>query len=401
MDINLNNKIKNAIDFYMLINNLKSVTKDNNQSIADEIYGSMVLATAINSEYKKVDNLGLTIRIILLGIAQEYYEDILLDTLAKMKNGDIYIKNISSYYDFESFNNKNSKFAFDCVMIELSMTYFFDKFLIEENIQSCNIEELYNIAKNYGFIDKFGNDDKKNFEIFRFYYLNRALKQKVRSGWDQNHWNITKERIERISEHVVGTIALALAFNSEFNSNIDLDNVVSTLSIHEIGEIEIGDITPFDDITPEQKKKIEHEAMKNTIGNLSNKKEMLNKLFDFDDLKDSNDKFAYYCDKLEADIQAKVYQEGGYQHTLTDQENNVVFKSSKVQKIVEDGAKTAFDIWYEYDKPIYENDEVFSNILKYVRDNNIVMDILNKYDSGSIIRENPKILSNMNKETSN
>lgn len=152
-----------------------------------------------------------------------------------MKNGDIYIKNISSYYDFESLDNKNGKFAFDCAMIELSMTYFFDKFLIEENIQSCNVEELYNIAKNYGFIDKFGNDDKKNFEIFRFYYLNRVLKQKVRSGWDKNHWNITKERIERISEHVVGTIALALAFDSECNFNIDLDNVVSTLSIHEIG----------------------------------------------------------------------------------------------------------------------------------------------------------------------
>lgn len=186
--------------------------------------------------------------------------------------------------------------------------------------------------------------------------------------------------------------------------------------------------------------------MKNTIGNLSNKKEMLNKLFDFDDLKDSNDKFAYYCDKLEADIQAKVYQEGGYQHTLTDQENNVVFKSSKVQKIVEDGAKTAFDIWYEYDKPIYENDEIFSNILKYVRDNNIAMvlykknfkslaeiacdmreqltdinpnmeqlmrlyvntkasdyfanDNPSKCDSGSIVRENPKKLSNKNKKTS-
>lgn len=38
---------------------------------------------------------------------------------------------------------------------------------------------------------------------------------------------------------------------------------------------------------------------------------------------------------------------------------------------------------------------------KELLDNNIVMDILNKYDSGSIVRENPKILSNMNKETSN
>ena len=52
--------------------------------------------------------------------------------------------------------------------------------------------------------------------LFKFYYLNRILKQKVRSGWDSTHWNISNERIERISEHCVGTIALAIALKSEF-----------------------------------------------------------------------------------------------------------------------------------------------------------------------------------------
>jgi len=33
------------------------------------------------------------------------------------------------------------------------------------------------------------------------------------------------------------------------------------LIIHEIGEVLIGDITPFDNITPEQKQRVEHQAM--------------------------------------------------------------------------------------------------------------------------------------------
>lgn len=360
-------KYKNIINFYMLANNLKYITNDKNQSIADQIYGAMVLAMAINSEYNRVDNIGVILEIILLGTMNENNNRELNDILKNMNSGDLYTNNIYKYYN-STLSCNDGRFAFDCITLEYMMNYFFEDFLIEENIKNKSIEELYKFFKNYGLADKFGNDENKNFEIFRFYYLNRILKQKLRSGWDSTHWNVSSERIERISEHIVGTIALAMAINSEFEFLINLDKVISTLCIHEVGEIIIGDITPFDDITPNKKKEIEHKAIIEVIGNLTKHNEMINLIFEFDNKQTIEAKFTYYCDKLEADIQAKVYQDMGCQHSLNEQENNVVFKSPKVQKMVQDGAMTAFDIWYEWDKSIYIDEPVFTKTLKYIKE---------------------------------
>ena len=113
--------------------------------------------------------------------------------------------------------------------------------------------------------------------------------------------------------------------------------------------------------------KKEHEAMREVIGDLVNQEEFLSLLFEFDEKKTKEAIFAHHCDKLEADIQAKVYQDMGCQHPLDEQENNVVFKSNKVQQMVKDGAQTAFDIWYEWDKSLYYDDEDFARLLDYVR----------------------------------
>ena len=59
----------------------------------------------------------------------------------------------------------------------------------------------------------------------------------------------------------------------DYNKKINLDEVEKLLAIHEIGEALIGDITPFDGITVEQKKEMEHKAIINVIGNLDNKNE--------------------------------------------------------------------------------------------------------------------------------
>lgn len=367
MDNNEKEKIQNAISFYMLVNNFKYATIDGYQSIADQIYGSMILATAINSEYNQTDNLGETIRIILLGTIDEYCHSELINILKNMNKGNRYMDELYRYYDRTSLDNKNGRFAFDCRNAEYAMESFFEKFLAEENIQTESVEELYAIAKNQGLTDILGNDEKKNLEIFRFYYLNRVLKNKIRSGWDSNHWNVSAKRVERISEHIVGTIALATALASEFDFNINLDGVTSVLCIHEVGEINIGDITPFDGITPNQKEEIEHKAIIQVIGNLSNRNNMISSIFEFDKKETNESKFAHYCDKLEADLQAKVYQDRGYQHSLSEQQNNVVFKSPKVQKMIQDGATTAFDIWYEWDKSIYTDALVFEKTLKYIR----------------------------------
>ena len=208
----------------------------------------------------------------------------------------------------------------------------------------------------------------------RFYLLATQLKYKIRSGWNETHWNVSKERIESVAEHIYGTCILALSIDSEFETHLDIDKVVKMLVLHELGEVVIGDITPFDNISPEEKMKSEHEAIKKVLGDLIKKEEYFALLMEFDERKTREAIFAYHCDKLEADIQAKVYQDMGYQNPLDRQENNVVFKSKRVQQMMQNGAKTAFDIWYEWDKSLYVDDENFAALLGYVKENNTQTD---------------------------
>lgn len=237
-------------------------------------------------------------------------------------------------------------------------------------------KEYIMLSKAYQKTNK--KQEEKLNDAMRFYLLATQLKYKIRSGWDENHWNISKERIESIAEHVYGTCILAISIDSEFKTNLDINKVIKMLVIHELGEVVIGDITPFDNITPEEKMEKEHEAIKEVLGNLIKKDEFYSLLLEFDDKKTKEAIFAHHCDKLEADIQAKVYQDMGCHNSLNEQENNVVFKSQRVQKMVKDGAKTAFDIWYEWDKSLYLDDKTFADILDYVRENNTQQDFFSK-----------------------
>jgi putative hydrolase of HD superfamily len=212
--------------------------------------------------------------------------------------------------------------------------------------------------------------EEKTKNALRFYLLSTKLKYKIRTGWDKNHWNINSERLESVAEHVYGTCILATSLNSEFNFNLDMEKVQNMLILHEIGEVLIPDITPFDGITAEEKAKMEHQAMKDVLGDIVSKDKFYDLLLEFDEHKTRESKFAYLCDKMEADLQAKVYQDMGCQHSLDDQKNNVVFNSPKAVKMVKDGAKTAFDIWYEWDKPKYDGEPVFQRVLSYIKNNN-------------------------------
>lgn len=45
----------------------------------------------------------------------------------------------------------------------------------------------------------------------------------------------------------------------------------------------------------------------------------------------------------------------------------MVFKNESIQQMLQDGAKTAFDIWYEWDKALFADDEKFSALLDYLK----------------------------------
>ena len=360
-------EIRKSLNFYVCSNKLKNMIIDepNNYSVADHLFGSMILATAIDSEFKETNDLSKIYRMLLLSEFNILYPNYDFDNL---KLGKQYAKEILEARDM---NTENGKLVFKYKMLDHLLTKLIKE---KEKEDYLSLSDLINEGSKIISLLCSKNSSECE-EIFKFYYLNFRLKNKVRTGWDSKHWNIKSDRIETVSEHVVGTLSLAMVLNSEFEYNLDIDKVLKMLTIHETGETLIGDITPFDGITPEKKKEIEHKAMRDALGNLKEKDNMLSLLFEFDEQETPEAKCSHYCDKIEADLQAKIYQDKGMHHSLDNQKNNVVFNSSRVQQMVKDGAKDAFDIWYEWDKTIYAGDSQFpefTNMLKIARANDLL-----------------------------
>ena len=209
-------------------------------------------------------------------------------------------------------------------------------------------------------MDNFGNS-------MRYYLLTIELTRRIRTGWDKDHWNIQAPRLESIAEHVYAVIMLAISIQANFKLKINLERVILMIAIHEIGEVLIGDITPFDGVTPEEKEKMEHEAMYQVLDGLATREELYAMLLEFDEHKTSDAIYAYYCDKLQANIQSKWYQDNGFHNKLSNQENNVAFMSEKCQRILADGAQTPFDVWYASDINLFNDDPVFTGFMNWIK----------------------------------
>ena len=67
----------------------------------------------------------------------------------------------------------------------------------------------------------------KEERILNYYMLCNKLKDIVRSGW--RVWNIKRERVESIAEHIYGVQMLAIAMKSEYQYNVNLEKVILKL----------------------------------------------------------------------------------------------------------------------------------------------------------------------------
>ncbi len=218
-------------------------------------------------------------------------------------------------------------------------------------------------------------------EALRFYLLVSTLQNKIRSGWDDKHWNVTASRLESVAEHCFKACILAISIYATGDkrcADINICRVMIMLILHEIGEALIGDITPFDGITPTEKAQIETQAVIDVTGNLSARERIIDILTEFEARSTEDAKFAHLCDKLEADLQAKVYQDQGYFHPLGQEGNDFLASTPEAQQIIANGAKTPFDLWYEYDKHRYQDAPPFADLLDLARDNDLA-DLLVDY----------------------
>ena len=142
--------------------------------------------------------------------------------------------------------------------------------------------------------------------VIGYYVLCNKLKDLIRKGWKD--WNVDRERIESVAEHNYGTQQLAIAMQNVYHYNIDLTKVIMMLAVHELEETIIGDLTQFD-ISRKEKEKIGHDAVEGICDFFKLKSTVKDLIFEFDEKKTDEAKFAFMCDKLECDIQCKLYDE--------------------------------------------------------------------------------------------
>ncbi len=201
----------------------------------------------------------------------------------------------------------------------------------------------------------------KEENVFEFYMLCNKLKNVVRSAW--TIWNVKRDRLESIAEHVYSVQMLALAMYSEYDYDIDIKKVIYMLAIHEIGETVIGDITQFD-MSKEEKEELEHKAVHNILNGLLDGEEIEKIFLEFDSHNTKESLFAFECDKLECDLQAKLYD---MEHCvdLNNQEGNKVLYDKTVQKYLSQGDSWS-EMWLKFSGEKYPYDDNFRSVSNYL-----------------------------------
>lgn len=207
---------------------------------------------------------------------------------------------------------------------------------------------------------------EKEKNVINYYVLCNKLKNVIRTGWKD--WSVQRERLESVAEHIFGVQMLAIAMKSEYNYDVDILKVIMMIAIHELWETVIWDLTEFQ-ISREEKEKIEHEAVHKILSDLVDGADIEKFFLEFDSHKTREANFAYQCDKLECDLQCKLYDEE-WCVDLTKQKSCNAAENEKVQQLLKEN-KTWSDMWLQYDSENIPYDENFLAMIKYAMNHKI------------------------------
>ncbi len=213
--------------------------------------------------------------------------------------------------------------------------------------------------------------------VFRFYIFNNKLKKKLRQGWLDV--KISSERIESVAEHIYGTLVLAISINDEYKLGLNMEHVLKMMTLHELEEIIIPDYSALATVTKEEKIEAGRKAVKKIVRGMIKEEEIVELLDEFNERKTKEARFCHYIDKLEADLQAKIYDLEGHFDLENEKADCRAWYGEKAEEVIA-SSTCASDIWLKCDHHIFEDDELFSKL------HSAIMDI-NKSDFDEIMND--------------
>lgn len=209
--------------------------------------------------------------------------------------------------------------------------------------------------------------NNKPEKVVQFYVACNKLKDLIRTGW-KDVWHVKKERIESVAEHIYGVQMLAIAMALEYDYDVVLMKVIMMLAVHELEEVAIGDIIPFE-MSLGEKKARGQAVVAEMLGGLQGGDKIQELFEEYYEQRTPEAKFAKWCDKLEADLQMKIYDEEG-RVDLVEQDGNAMLADEEVREAAK-GKESASAVWLEYNRRKNGYDENFLAVSRYAEDHGV------------------------------
>lgn len=130
------------------------------------------------------------------------------------------------------------------------------------------------------------------------------LKKLLRRGWVVR--NAAPDRSESVSEHIFSCCVLALDIIEKEKLDLDQEKVLKILIYHEIGEIDLGDIIPMDNMSAAEKHDRELAGV-SRVAEECGRPDIVDIWLEFEENKTKEAQFANKIDKLDAILQAEIY----------------------------------------------------------------------------------------------
>ena len=128
-----------------------------------------------------------------------------------------------------------------------------------------------------------------------------GLKEVDRAGWKRS--GLTD--VESVAGHSWGVAFLAMQICPP---ELDRLKVIEMAVCHDVAEVRVGDITPHDGISAEEKVRIETEAMLSLSKGFPRGDRMLELYREYEVGETAEARFLKLCDKLDMAFQSYVYQ---------------------------------------------------------------------------------------------
>jgi len=146
----------------------------------------------------------------------------------------------------------------------------------------------------------------KNLDpIIEIYFQINHLKHLLRQGWLLR--GIPEEKCESVGDHCFAVALFGMLIAKKYFPELDMAKVIKMSLVHELGEIDNGDFTPFDKISKGEKHAKEKKSIEKIFSRFPEEKEYLDLWEEFEENKSPEAKFVKQVDRLEMAFQASVY----------------------------------------------------------------------------------------------